>query len=109
MMRGPNLILKFKISHYLHLFGDWAKTLLIILANVTGGASNHQWSSLVQFFLKFLPNTRIYLSIIKDVEGLFIETSAKEGDNILEAVTELARSVTIRCSNQLSTQLNKKE
>ena len=61
------------------------------------------------FFLNFLPNTRIYLSIIKDVEGLFIETSAKEGDNILEAVTELARSVTIRCSNQLSTQLNKKE
>ena len=45
---------------------------------------------------------------MKDVEGLFIETSAKEGDNILEAVTELARSVTIRCSNQLSKTLNKK-
>ena len=61
----------------------------------------------LSYFFYILPNARICLSFIKDVEGLFIETSAKEGDNILEAVTELARSVTIRCSNQLSTQLNK--
>ena len=78
-------------------------TLLIILADVAGRASNYQWSSIVRLLFYIVPNAQIFLSFIQDVEGLFIETSAKEGDNILEAVTELARSVTIRCSSQLST------